>query len=434
MEKKTQPVKGMHDILSEDFFKIKYVESLFIETAERYGFLHIKTPILESAEIYQNTSEIPEEKCYSFTDVKGRKMIIRSDPDAQLVRFVANNLMYAPKPIKLAFCGSVFRSQNIHRREFSMFSINTFGISELTADAEIIRVITDVIERVGFPGYRIGFNNLKLFHDIICVEDMKLRGEGEISQILYKIRFADDEKMIAKTLESYQLSRNIINAVSALIKCKDNEQMAYRELAKLGHMFPSLIPEIDKTLSFKTVLVDYGLGNIYLDVSNLHGTGFYSGLTFRIFPKDGSKEIGDGGRYDHMMEQVQGSPLSATGIGLGIERFIDLMEINGCSIKFPDKAKHILVSFSHSQLAISCRPVLKKIRETGKIVEEDLVNRDIDKVLRYARAKKCNQIIMVSTSDSQEYMHIKVINLDNGQAESFEAHLLEELHSILLKC
>ncbi|MDD5145617.1 MAG: ATP phosphoribosyltransferase regulatory subunit [Candidatus Pacebacteria bacterium] len=431
---KIQPIKGMHDILPDDLVKIEYVKSLLLRTAEKYGFLHVQTPTLESAEIYRSTSEFPEEKCYSLVDRKGRKMILRSDPDAQLVRLVANHFMYVPKPIKLAFCGSIFRSWNPHRREFKMFSISTFGVSESTADAEILRVIADVVEEVGFPGYRVEFNNLQLFRHIICATDTGSRSEDEIRDILYAVRFAPNAKAIVAALESYHLPKSIIDAILSLMNCNSDESDAQDVLAKLGRVFPLLIPEIEKTLAFKTSLANYGVQNLHLNVSNLHGTGFYSGFTYRLFPKDGSKEIGDGGRYDYMMQQMNCGTMPATGIGLGIERFIELMEANHCSVTFSPKAKNIVVAYTDSQLATRCRPVLRDVRSAGCIIEEDFVIRGFDKTVSYAKSKRCNRVIMVSAFEPEACIHLKVVNLNNGRTDSLVAHNLEELRDILLKC
>lgn len=431
MARKLQPVKGMHDILPEGLMKVDHMKSLFLRTSERYGFLHVQTPTLESAEIYRATSDFPEEKCYSIDDCKGRKMILRSDPDAQFVRLVANHFLYAPKPVKLAFCGSVFRSWNIHRREFTMFSIATFGVGESTADAEILRVIADVAEEVGFPGYRVEFNNLQLFSSIICVDNAKSRSEDEVGDILHAVRFADDSKAVTVILESHHLPMNIIDAVLSLLYCDGD---AYNVLDKLGKAFPSLISETEKTLAFEASLARHGLQNLRFNVSNLHGTGFYSGFTYRIFPKDGPREIGDGGRYNHMMQQMQGSSMPATGIGLGIERFVELMDANHCSASFSQKAKSIVVAYVDPGLADRCRATLRLARSSGCIVEEDLASRSFDKAFRYAKSKRYSRVIMASISEKEAGIHLKIVNLDDDRANSLVVRDPEELGVILLKC
>ncbi len=434
MSKKAQTVKGMHDLLPEDLAKIEHVESLFLKTAGQYGFARVQTPTLEFAEIYKSTSEFPEARCYSLVDGKGRKLILRSDPDAPLARLVATHFRYAPKPIKLAFCGSIFRSWNPRRREFKMFSINTFGVDEPTADAEILRVIADVVDEVGFPGYRIEFNNLQFFRCIITAAGANLREHNEVGDILYAIRFASDAESVVTTLDSHHLPRDVIDAILVLLECHDDESMAHDVLVRLSGLFPSLIPELKKTLSFRTALTDHGILNAHFNVANLHGSGFYSGLTYRLFPKKGLKEIGDGGRYDHMMQLMYSEPMPVTGIGLGIERFIELMAANHCPITLPSKPQSIIVAYANSALATYCRSTLRQIRSAGHIIEEDLANRGFDKTVRYAKSKKYNRAVMVNVSKSERCIHLKVVNLDDDRADSFVACNIEELRDILLKC
>lgn len=430
----TRIVKGMHDLLPEDLAKIEHVKSLFLKTAERYGFVRVQTPVLEFAEIYKSTSEFPEERCYSLIDGKSRKLILRSDPDAQLTRLVARHFRFAPKPVKLAFCDSIFRSWNPRRREFRMFSINTFGINEPTADAEILRIIADVVDEVGLPDYRVEFNNLQLFR---CIISSSIRGSqsyGEVDNILYTIRFASGSESIITSLTSHHLPRGIIDAILELLECHDDESKAYGALVRMSSVFPSLIPELERTLAFRTALVDYGVRNAYFNIANLHGTGFYSGFTYRLFPKGGFKEIGDGGRYDHMMQRVYNEPMPAAGIGLGIERFIELMAANHCPITMPSKPRSMIIACSDSVLATHCRPALEQVRSAGLIIEEDLENRDFDKTVRYAKSKRYNRAVMIIWSESGSNFRLKIINLDKNCADSLVVANLEELRCILLEC
>lgn len=432
MSKKAQTAKGMRDLLPEDLAKIGHIESLFLKIAHQYGFVRVQTPTLELAEIYQSTSEFPQERCYSLVDGKGRKLILRSDPDAPLARLVACHFRYDPKPIKLAFCGSIFRSWNPRRREFRMFSINTFGIDEPTADAEILRVVADVVEEVGFPGYRIEFNNLQLFRSIIATASTKSGGGDSVNDILYAIRFAPNQEAVISLLDSHHLPRNIIDAVLSLLECRD-EFKAHDILARLGCEFPPLIPELEKTMALREAFESQGLKHSYLNVANLHGTGFYSGFTYRLFPQDSTKEIGDGGRYDHMMQQMHSEPMLATGIGLGIERFIELMAASHCSMALPPQPQRLIVAYAEAALAVICRSVLRQLRATGRIVEEDLVIRGFDKTVRYAKSKKCNRVVMIRP-ELNEQIHLKILNLDNNQVKSLIVHNQGELLGVLLKC
>ncbi|OQA03127.1 MAG: ATP phosphoribosyltransferase regulatory subunit [bacterium ADurb.Bin400] len=432
MSKKVQTVKGMRDLLPDDLAKMEHIEALFLKTASQYGFVRVQTPTLELAEIYQSTSEFPQEKCYSLVDGKGRNLVLRSDPDAPLARLVANHYRYDPKPIKLAFCGSIFRSWNTRRREFRMFSINTFGVDEPMADAEILRVVADVVEEVGFPGYRIEFNNLQLFRSIIAAAGSKSESSDRVNDILYAIRFAPDQESVISLLDSHNLPRNIIDAVLSLLECSD-ESSAYDILAGLGQKFPSLIPELEKTMVLREAFQSHGLKHSHLNVTNLHGTGFYSGFTYRLFPKDNPKEIGDGGRYDHMMQQMQSESIPATGIGLGIERFIELMAASHCLMALPTQPRRIIVAYDETTLAAACRPILRQLRSSGLVVEEDLAIRGFNKTVRYAKSKKYNRVVMIK-SELNEQLRLKILNLDDDHAESLIVHNQEELLGILLKC
>ncbi len=74
------------------------------------------------------------------------------------------------------------------------------------------------------------------------------------------------------------------------------------------------------------------------------------------------------------------------------------------------------------------------MRLAGCIVEEDFASRSFDKIVRYAKSKKCSRAIIISASKPEGCIHLKVINLNDDRADLLVAHSPEELHDILLKC
>ena len=432
MSSKLQTVKGMHELLPDDLARIELVESIFIKTAARYGFVRVQTPVLEFVQTYESTSKFPEQRCYTLVDAAGRKLVLRSDPDAPITRLAITHFRRAPKPIKLVFCGSIFRAWNPRRREFRMFSAHTFGIKEASADAEILRVVVDVVDEVGFSGYRVQFNNLQIFRTIIASEGGF--SESEVDHILYLVRFAPTPEAVVKVLEAAHLQSKNITAILSLLQIGDNENAAYELLRGLSVEFPSLTPEVEKIVAFSRALGSQGIKNSRLNVTNLHGTGFYSGITYQLSPEHGRKEIGDGGRYDHMAQRMQSEEMPATGMGLGIERFIELMAENHCPILNLPKSKSIVISYEDDALALACRPASRRLRSSGWIVEEDLASRDFSKVVRYATSKQYRLVAVLNRVGLDRSLNLKVVYLGEDRSTSIPISNIDDLFNALMRC
>jgi histidyl-tRNA synthetase len=316
-----------------------------------------------------------------------------------------------------------------------MFGLSTFGIEHPAADAEIIRVVADVVAEVGLTGFRITYNNLNIFRSLITSAISDRPAGQNIDDILYDLRFAGDtEALISKLTTSHHLPSKVIDAILSLMECRGDEAAAYELLVRFSGIFPTIIPELEKTLAFQEALRNQGLTNTMLNVSNLHGTGFYSGLTYQTSLENRSPEIGDGGRYDQMMLQMHSETMSATGLGLGIERFVELLEGSQNSYKFPQPTQSILVAFEQPSLAVSCRKVLRQLRLADRFVEEDLVNRSFDKTVRYAKSKKCNRVVLVKSTETEGAVQLRIINLDSDTSVTLSAADQQELLNILLGC
>ena len=92
----TKP-KGCKDIYGNDAKTWKYVEQVIDSVMEKYNYGYIRTPIFESSELYHRgvgeTSDIVTKETYDFTDRGERKMTLRPEGTAGVVRSYIENKM-----------------------------------------------------------------------------------------------------------------------------------------------------------------------------------------------------------------------------------------------------------------------------------------------------------------------------------------------------
>lgn len=432
--KPPRPPQGTGDLFEPQLLKIEAVTDRLFKAARAWGFTRIDLPTFEHDEVFRRTAEFSEDTSYLFSDKSGRPVVLRPDINAPITRAVINNLASAPAPVKLFFADKVFRYRHASRREFRMFGLETYGISSPLADAEILRVAADAVEDTGFPGYEIEYGNLQIYYKFLQEAIGKVQNAPDPRTLLYQLRSASDMSSAVNILEDSNIPHDNSEKLLIMLSSSGKDDESFDVLSTLSHHSKALESELEKTIDFKKALKEYNLDNSRFSLSNLHGTGFYSGFTYRLTPGGSSIPLADGGRYDTMAENLGGNPTSSTGLGLGIERFIDLAEQQNLTIIDSQSRRGVIIAFEQDQLRSDLRPVLRNARKNNLTLEEELIKRKPGRTRSYGATKGYRHAIFVSEQnlDGRNVYHAKVYSLEkDGDEQTFVLDGKDNLMNLL---
>src|SRR5690554_601634 len=97
--KKLSIPKGTKDILPGETEKWRYVEELFYQTCQNFGYQEIRLPVFEHTELFQrgvgDTTDIVQKEMYTFNDKGGRSLTLRPEATAGVVRSYIENGMHS---------------------------------------------------------------------------------------------------------------------------------------------------------------------------------------------------------------------------------------------------------------------------------------------------------------------------------------------------
>ena len=163
----TKP-KGCHDIYGKEAKKWQYVNKLIESIMEKYNYDYIRTPIFESSELFHRgmgeTTDVVTKETYDFTDRGDRKMTLRPEGTAGVVRsYVENKLYGEPGPVKLYYNGTMYRyerPQSGRDREFTQFGVEVLGSDDPMVDAEVISIPVVLLATLGLKGVKVKINSL----------------------------------------------------------------------------------------------------------------------------------------------------------------------------------------------------------------------------------------------------------------------------------
>ncbi len=299
-----KPLSGFRDLLPQDYARRRYLTEGWREITRRYGFSEFDGPTLESLELYQKKNSGGEilTQLYQFTDRGERHVALRPEMTPTLARMVAAHDREFSKPLRWFNVGNCFRYERQQRgrlREFLQLNCDLLGERSVTADAEVIALLIDVLRYFGFGpnDVAIRLSDRLAWHDFLEQFGIKKEHAAEFLNIVDKMEREPQEK----TEEKLSLLQH-----SGLTVEKLREFMASSRI-------PVLEPLLDE-------LAARGLRDfIKPDLSIVRGLAYYTGVVFEAFALKGNlRAVAGGGRYDRLIHDLSNGAVALPAVGFGM--------------------------------------------------------------------------------------------------------------------
>ncbi|MDD3856068.1 histidine--tRNA ligase [Sulfurimonas sp.] len=308
-------LRGMNDILSDDYKRFTYFISTATKIAQRYGFHFIETPLLEETALFKRSvgesSDIVGKEMYQFIDKGENDVCLRPEGTAGVVRaFIQKKLDRAGGIHRFFYHGAMFRYERPQKgrlRQFHQFGVESFGVDSVYEDASMIMMVSDILKTLGI-GYRLQLNSLG------CNECMPP----------YRQKLIKFVKECVGNICEDCIRRVDTNPIRVL-DCKNGScQELYVGAPKLLHNLCSGCNDDFDTL--KKILENNGI-EYEVNTNLVRGLDYYSKTAFEFVSDNiGSQSaIAGGGRYDRLVEFLDGRPTPAVGFAMGIERLMELI-------------------------------------------------------------------------------------------------------------
>ena len=136
---------------------------------------------------------------------------------------------------------------------------------------------------------------------------------------------------------------------------------------------------------------------IIVDLSLARGLDYYTGNVFEGAVEGGKWSVAGGGRYDNLVERYGGRPTPATGMSIGIERVIQLMDERGLFSEAPQEL--IYVAPVNDKVRDKALEITQKLRAAGIPTETDLMGRKLAKQFAYADSIGTKKVVIIGPKD-----------------------------------
>ena len=400
----TKAIKGTKDVLPKDVHKNQYIEATCLDTAEKFGYKEIRTPVFEHTELFQrgvgDTTDVVQKEMYTFDDKGGRSITLRPEGTAGAVRsYLENGLCNEALPQKVCYLTSCYRYEKPQAgrlREFHQFGVECFGTQSPLADAELIALAKAV------------FDNLE-------VKDLSL----EINSIGCPTCRAEYHKALKEYFSSRQdelcetcrgrLERNPMR----ILDCKSPVCSAIAADAPVvtDYLCDECKEHFDAVQKYlKAQNIEYTINS-----KIVRGLDYYTKTVFE-FVSTGIGAQGTvcgGGRYDGLVDELGGQKTPSLGFAMGLERLMMLLEAQNAP--FPQAAVPDLFI-----IALGEKATLKAVEIAGDMRAEgfealiDLNQRSLRAQMKYADKLGAKFTVVIGDNEVEQGV-ARLKNMANGE-------------------
>ena len=423
IEPRTLP--GFMELLPSEQILFNQMKEKIQKSYEKFGFLPIDTPIIEMSEVLlAKAGGETEKQIYRFE--KGdNDLSLRFDLTVPLAKYVAKNYNELAFPFRRYQMGKVYRGERPQKgrfREFYQFDVDIIGDGELsiTNDAEMLAVIYDTFNSLGFNNFTICINNRKILNGLFEYLGQK-ENSAEIMRIIDKLEKIGKDNVI-EALKELNIKTDVINTIISFIETEGTTDEKLDKLSKLNIDNESFATGLNELKEVVKYIRSFGVPdeNFKLDFTISRGLDYYTGTVYETFLND-YKQIGSvcsGGRYDNLAEYYTDKKLPGVGTSIGFTRlFYVLNELNLIKEEKKSIAKVLVVPMADD--ISKTLEVATTLRKNNIPTEIYLENKKIKAKFKYADKLQIPYVIVIGEDEIINNV-VTLKDMKTGQQQSLK--------------
>ena len=402
MKEIIQRVKGTREFYPEDMAFRTWLGNQMRAVSESFAYQEYDGPFLEKLDLYAAKSgeELVKEQSFVFQDRGGSEVALRPELTPSLARMVAQRQNQLSYPLRMWSFGPFWRYEQPQKgrtREFFQWNIDLIGVNSYQADAELLAVAASFFKRVGLTPeqVRINVNNRRLMDSALANIGI---GPDEKALVFRMIDRRD--KMRIAEWRAYGIDGGLTEEkIDALVKLLENKDL-WQDSDELKEIF---------ALLEKMGLRDY----FAFDPEVIRGLLYYTGTVFeaRDLAKDGRAILG-GGRYENLVNEVGGDPLSGVGFAMGDVMIRVVLEKYGLYPELKVQPADIMVTCFDASCLADTYAIAMKLRDAGLKISCYPEAVKLDKQIKYAN-KIGMKALVIAGPDEIAQGKVTVKNLTN---------------------
>lgn len=405
--------RGTQDILPEDSIKWRHIENKLDELMELYNYKEIRTPIFESTELFArgvgDSTDVVQKEMYTFKDKGDRSLTLRPEGTAAVVRsYIEHKMQGNPnQPVKLYYNGPMFRYERKQKgryRQFNQFGVEAIGAENPSIDAEVLAMVMHIYESFGLKHLKLVINSI---------------GDSE-SRKEYNEALVNHFEPVIDTFCSDCQSRLHTNPMR-ILDCKIDRD---KEAIKTAPRITDYLNDDSKAYyeQVKHHLDDLNIP--YVEDPNLvRGLDYYTHTAFELMMDNPNYDgaittLCGGGRYNGLLQLLDGPSETGIGFALSIERLLLALEEEGIELDIEEKFDLFIVTMGEEADRYAVK-LLNDLRKNDVKADKDYLNRKIKGQMKQADRLNAKYTIVIGNQEL-ENNSIAIKNMTTGESENIQ--------------
>lgn len=408
---------GTHDVLAPESARWIALLGTFARVARQYGYGMVHTPMFEDLGVFERIgdgTDVVTKEMYDFEDKGGRRIALRPEGTASVVRaFVENRPVV---PWKAWYATPAFRYEKPQKgryRQHHQVGIEALGVDDPDIDVEVIALGQRYLQALGASHYLLVINSM-----------------GD----------PDDRARYAEALSDY------LNSVKSDLATEDQEKIERNPLRALDSKRRQTVeatrnaPTIGDVLSSESkerfARVQDGLGALgitfAIDPRLVRGLDYYTHTLFEFqsHALDAAQStIIGGGRYNGLVEELGGPPTPGIGFGSGIERVLLHLDAEGVLPTPEPRLDAFVVDVTDGSHA---RDLTEQLRDAGFVADRAWDRRSMKAQMKAANRAGAIAAVIVGANEAESgTVAVRDLRPGRDQTTIDRADLLDHLTKLL---
>jgi histidyl-tRNA synthetase len=409
MASKYQAPRGTFDVLPEQARGRRRLERAAAEIFGRAGYEPIATPVFEDTDLFERgvgqSTDIVRKEMFTFEDKGGRSLTLRPEGTASICRaYLEHGMQKLAQPVKLFYLGPFFRHERPQAgryRQFHQLGAECIGTDSPLADAEVIMLLSDLLGELGVPGVELRLGSLGSFETRRAyLDDLKAHLHAHEGGLSKDVRERIDLNPLRAFDSDDEGTRGVMASAPTIVERLEGE-------------------DAEHFAEVRALLDAAGVAYV-VDPTLVRGLDYYTRTIFSFVCDQlgAQSEIGGGGRYDGLIEQLGGAPTPAVGFAAGIERILLALDE-----EVPAAGRDAFVAIADPDQRQRAMALATELRHAGLSAEVDLAGRGLKGQLKHANRIGARRVLILEADGSAQLR-----DMETGEQRSADpANLVEEM-------
>lgn len=383
--------RGTKDILPDEMAYWHLIESASRSLFDLYNYQEIRTPIFEMTELFERgigtSTDIVEKEMYTFTDKGDRRLTLRPEGTAPIVRAYIQHAMHKKEKVsKLYYCGPMFRYERPQAgrfRQFHQVGVESLGNAHPFSDAEVISLGVHLFDDLGLSGLSVTVNTVGCRVCRPVIEERLKQFIGASMHVL-----CEDCK------------RRFNTNPLRILDCKNPQCRTY--FSGLPDIQQSQCHECRDHFNAVVEYLDSLRIPFTINPQLVRGLEYYTRTTFEIVSDHlgAQNAICGGGRYDGLVDKMGGPPTPAVGFAFGVERAVLVLQQMSDIIK--KKETLVFVAPIGFDQQTKCFYLVDELRRAGIKCEMDYSKDDLKSQLKQANKFQAGYTLIFGQTEAEK--------------------------------